>query len=618
MRIYNIRNREYPGKEWYIMKKRQWKQKGKMCIAWMLMCIMLVFTGCGSSDLGSNDAPKADAMESLPAEEGIPSNEGKNNADSMPESGAADGLESAESEATEGLESAESEAMDELQSGMKESKAAAEDSYYDSIYDYGNDDYIVENSEEYNKMKENGFLSVKDNPLSTFSADVDTASYSNLRRMILSGYSMEDIPEGAVRIEELLNYFTYQYKEPKNNEPFAVTTEIASCPWNSGSELLMIGLNTKAIDYNQMPPSNLVFLLDVSGSMYSEDKLPLLQESFSLLAENLTKKDRVSIVTYAGSDTIVLKGVEGNKTTKIVKALQGLEAGGGTHGSKGIITAYELAEKYFIEGGNNRVILATDGDLNVGLTSESELEKLITEKRESGVYLSVLGFGTGNIKDNKMELLADKGNGNYAYIDTIKEADKVLVKEMGATLLTVCKDVKFQVEFNPAVVAGYRLIGYENRALANKDFADDTKDAGEVGAGHSVTVLYEITLKEPLPYSRKAEKDGITLKYQDEKSDDADSTAISEEWLTLSVRYKKPSEDTSKLLEYPVDYESYQTKLSDDFLFASAVAEWGMLVGKSDYAEDASVDAVIDRLKSMRLSDEYREEFYELVQVLGE
>lgn len=464
-----------------------------------------------------------------------------------------------------------------------------EKSYLDSCYDF---DTEVQNGEEYSEWEEKGYSSVMKEPLSTFSADVDTASYSNLRRLIRDGYSLEELPENAVRIEEMLNYFDYDYAEPKGNEPFGVTTQIGKCPWNEEAELVMIGLKTQNVEYEQTPPSNLVFLLDVSGSMHNEDKLPLLQESFCMLAENLTEKDRVSIVTYAGDDTIVLDGVSGDKTKKIQKALNKLEAGGGTHGSKGIETAYALAEEHFIEGGNNRVILATDGDLNIGLTSEEELEELISEKKESGIFLSVLGFGTGNIKDSKMETLADKGNGNYAYIDCIREADKVLVEEMTATLLTICKDVKFQVEFNPSVVSSYRLIGYENRALNKEDFNDDTKDAGEIGAGHSVTVLYEVVLQEGLG---------------------EDSNALTEEWFTLSVRYKKPAEDESNLLQYPIGYECYEEEPSDDFLFAAAVAEFGLLASHSEYPEDASVKNVKKTLKSIDLDDEYKEEFLELV-----
>lgn len=497
-----------------------------------------------------------------------------------------------------------------------------EKSYLDSCYDF---DTEVQNGEEYSEWEEKGYSSVMKEPLSTFSADVDTASYSNLRRLIRDGYSLEELPENAVRIEEMLNYFDYDYAEPKGNEPFGVTTQIGKCPWNEEAELVMIGLKTQDVEYEQTPPSNLVFLLDVSGSMHNEDKLPLLQESFCMLAENLTEKDRVSIVTYAGDDTIVLDGVSGDKTKKIQKALNKLEAGGGTHGSKGIETAYALAEEHFIEGGNNRVILATDGDLNIGLTSEEELEELISEKKESGIFLSVLGFGTGNIKDSKMETLADKGNGNYAYIDCIREADKVLVEEMTATLLTICKDVKFQVEFNPSVVSSYRLIGYENRALNKEDFNDDTKDAGEIGAGHSVTVLYEVVLKEPI--GGLSEKEIEDLKYSDnykkelkeqgqqEKQEGLgeDGNALTEEWFTLSVRYKKPAEDESNLLQYPIGYECYEEEPSDDFLFAAAVAEFGLLASHSEYPEDASVKNVKKTLKSIDLDDEYKEEFLELV-----
>lgn len=463
----------------------------------------------------------------------------------------------------------------------------AKGSYAESCYDYA----WKENTEEYSKWEERGFCSVWKEPLSTFSADVDTASYSNLRRLLTEGYSLEELPRGAVRIEELLNYFSYDYEEPKGQEPFGVTTKLGVCPWNEEAQLLMIGLKTEDIDYSQAPPSNLVFLLDVSGSMSHEDKLPLLQESFGLLAENLTEKDRISIVTYAGDDEVVLRGAAGNETRKIKKAINQLEAGGGTNGSKGIETAYEIAEENFIKGGNNRIILATDGDLNIGLTTEEELEELITEKKESGIYLSVLGFGAGNLKDNKMEVLADKGNGNYAYIDSLREARKVLVEEMTATLLTICKDVKLQVEFNPSVVSDYRLIGYENRALNREDFEDDTKDAGEIGAGHSVTVLYELILKEPI-------------------------TDLSEgEWLTLSIRYKKPAEDTSNLLRYPVSYEDYQSSPDDDFVFAAAVAEFGLLASDSAYAGDASLKHVRSALKGITLDDEYKEEFYELVKM---
>ena len=502
------------------------------------------------------------------------------------------------------------------ESATEEEKTVKGESYLDGCYDYDPDFTRKENSEEYSEWEEKGYSSVMKEPVSTFSADVDTASYSNLRRLIREGYSIDELPENAVRIEEMLNYFTYDYKEPEGSEPFGVTAKIGKCPWNEDAELVMLGLKTEDIDYEDAPASNLVFLLDVSGSMYADDKLPLLQEAFCLLADNLTEKDRVSIVTYAGDDTVVLEGVSGDKTRTIKKALMGLEAGGGTHGSKGIETAYALAEDNFIMGGNNRVILATDGDLNIGLTSEEELEELITEKKESGIFLSVLGFGTGNIKDNKMETLADKGNGNYAYIDSLREANKVLVEEMSATLLTICKDVKLQVEFNPAVVSEYRLIGYENRALNKEDFDDDTKDAGEIGAGHSVTALYEVILKEPL--SGLSDEDINDLKYSDEYrkeqgKDSLENSATEKEWFTLSIRYKKPAEEESSLLAYPIGFENYMENPDDDFRFAGAVAEFGLLASHSENPEDASVKNVKKILKSIDLDDEYKEEFLELV-----
>lgn len=583
------------------------KKYVKKVIALGLMGAMLL-TGCGSSKsdvAGTTDAAETEEWEATDTEE----------------SAAAEWEVAEEAPAEEwdgGNYEAEEEAVNSA-ADLCEDVAGSEEakSYLESCYEYEPIPEVHSN-EEYSEWEEKGFTSVQNEPLSTFSADVDTASYSNLRRLIREGYDLDMMPEGAVRIEEMINYFSYDYEDPKGSDPFGVTTQISSCPWNEKAELLMVGLKTEDINYDQAPPSNLVFLLDVSGSMYSDDKLPLLQEAFGLLAENLTEKDRVSIVTYAGDDQIVLKGAKGNQTKKIKKALNSLEADGSTNGSAGIETAYALAESYFIEGGNNRVIIATDGDLNVGLTTEEELEDLITEKKESGIFLSVLGFGTGNIKDNKMETLADKGNGNYAYIDCLREANKVLVEEMSATLLTICKDVKFQVEFNPAVVESYRLLGYENRALAKEDFNDDTKDAGEIGAGHSVTALYEIVLKEPLDGSM-SEEEINRLKYSDEYKKEygeekITSRAAMKEWLTISIRYKKPSEKESNLLEYPVGYECYTNKPSDDFIFAAAVAEFGLLASHSAYPEDASVKHVEKALNSIRLNDEYKEEFLELVE----
>lgn len=486
------------------------------------------------------------------------------------------------------------------------------------------DDYAPYNGEEYSNTEENPFYSVKENPLSTFSADVDTASYTNIRRMIREGYYIDEIPSGAVRIEEMLNYFSYDLKRPDGSTPFGVTTEVADCPWNRNSELFMVGISTKEIDFSEAPSSNLVFLLDVSGSMSDEDKLPLLQKSFSMLTDNLTGKDRVSIVTYASDVKVILDGAKGSDKDRILGAINGLFAEGGTNGGEGIQTAYDLAEDYFIKGGNNRIILATDGDLNIGLTSEEELEALITKKKESGIFLSVLGFGTGNIKDNKMELLADKGNGNYSYIDSEREARKVLVKEMGATLMTVAKDVKFQVEFNPQMVESYRLIGYENRVMDDFDFKDDTKDAGEIGAGHSMIALYEIV---PAKDSTKSGKDSIALKYQDDyvtntsksnkKDDTAHKAGKDNEYCTVKIRYKEPDKNKSRESEYPVKGSSYTQRPSQDLQFAACVAQFGMLLKNSRYANDSSVVDVIDRLSELDLNDEYRKEFYILVKQAG-
>lgn len=608
-------------------------KRDKIPVRITVVCLagILLLGGCGSN----GDSSGADRVD---GSSGSTSGETWQEADTAENGPAKDKVDSAENDAAQEGELQSAEKADEADGPMgalpREEAGTADDNgaadstggsiseksmekqnYLESCYSY---DWPKEtySSEEYSQWDEKGYVSVMKEPLSTFAADVDTASYSNLRRMIRDGYDLESIPEGAARIEEMVNYFSYDYKGPEGEEPFGVTTQISQCPWNTEAELLMIGLKTEDIDYSQAPPSNLVFLLDVSGSMDSYDKLPLLQESFGLLAENLTNKDRISIVTYAADTRTVLDGARGNETRKILHALNSLEAGGGTYGSKGIETAYALAQRNFIQGGNNRVILATDGDLNIGMTTEEELEDLITAKKESGIFLSVLGFGTGNIKDNKMETLADKGNGNYAYIDGLREANKVLAEELSATLLTICKDVKFQVEFNPAVVKSYRLLGYENRALDKEDFQDDTKDAGEIGAGHCVTVLYELTLKDGMNpgMSGKEIKD---LKYSKEYEQElgrpiTESTAY-KEWLTVSVRYKKPAEKTSSLLEYPVGYESYTTAPTEDFVFAAAVAEFGLLASHSQYPEDASLYHVDNTLRSIKLKDEYREEFQELV-----
>lgn len=462
---------------------------------------------------------------------------------------------------------------------------------------YGQDAW---NTEEYAYIKENGYHTVAQAPLSTFSVDVDTASYGNIRRMIRSGVN---IPADAVRIEEMINYFDYDYPEPEGEDAFSVTTEYSACPWNEDSRLLLIGLQAKEIDFADRPASNLVFLLDVSGSMYSDDKLPLVQKAFTMLSENLDERDKISIVTYAGYEAVVLDGVSGTEKAKIAAALEDLEAGGSTAGAAGIQKAYELSQKHFIPGGNNRVILATDGDLNVGISSESGLTRMIEEKRKSGVHLSVLGVGTENIKDNKMEALADNGNGNYSYLDSIYEAKKVLVDEMGGTLITVAKDVKIQVEFNPEQVTGYRLIGYENRLLSQEDFHDDQVDAGEIGAGHTVTALYEI-----IP---KGKEEGSKLKYQS-----TGTTTGSSELLTVSLRYKAPNGDISKLLEYPVESGSFREEASENLTFAAAVAEFGMVLRNSENKGTANFDSVMALTESCisRNSDDYRKEFLGLVQ----
>lgn len=565
-------------------------RKKKVCILLGLIMTTVSLYGCGAAsggaDNGVSNTPQADY-----APKDIVQSDTVSNAVAydMGDAGAVDG----------GMQIAEEAPVYEMNAYM--SADAAFDSSDMRMPDW--------NTEEYSAVEEPGFKSVANDPLSTFSADVDTASYSNLRRMIENGYSMEEIPEGAIRIEEMLNYFSYDYQLPRKGEPFGVTTVIGDCPWNKDAKLLQIGLKTQEIDFSEAPDSNLVFLLDVSGSMYTDDKLPLLQKSFTMLVQELGRKDTVSIVTYAGADCVVLEGESGDNQEEIVAAVNALEAGGSTNGADGIETAYKLAERYFIKGGNNRVILATDGDLNVGPSSESELDALITEKKESGVYLTVLGFGTGNIKDNKMETLADHGNGNYAYIDSVGEAKKVLVEQMGATLVTVARDVKLQVEFNPAYIKGYRLLGYENRALATEDFDDDTKDAGEIGAGHMVTALYEI-----VPSDSDQKIPETELKYQDNKND---MGVRNGEWLNLKICYKEPEGEESILKEYPVKEKDYTQEPPEDFYFAAAVAEFGLILRDSAYKGEASVENVRALLREVDTDeDDYKDEFAYLVKRL--
>ncbi|HMB92504.1 MAG TPA: VWA domain-containing protein, partial [Rhodothermales bacterium] len=464
------------------------------------------------------------------------------------------------------------------------------------------------NTEDYSAITENAFKKVTDSPLSTFSIDVDAASYSNLRRFLREGRVP---PKDAVRIEEMINYFVYDYPAPEGNQPFSVITDIGTAPWNPQHRLVHIGLQGKPLPEDERPASNLVFLFDVSGSMNNPDKLPLLKKAFRMLTDELTEKDRVAIAVYAGAAGLVLPSTSGDEKGTILEAINRLEAGGSTAGAAGIQLAYKEAQKHFIKGGNNRVILATDGDFNVGMSSDGELVRLIEEKREEGTFLTVLGFGTGNLKDNKMEQLANKGNGNYYYIDGPLEAKKVLVSELGSTLFTIAKDVKIQVEFNPAEVAGYRLIGYENRLLADEDFNDDTKDAGELGAGHTVTALYEI-----IPAGVETDLLGKVddLKYQD---NNPSAAANMGELMTVKLRYKAPDGDTSQLLERPVMVpEGDAVASSDNFYFSAAVAAFGMLLRDSEYKGTATTDQVLALARDAQGDDRegYRAEFIRLVQ----
>jgi len=437
---------------------------------------------------------------------------------------------------------------------------------------------VVHNTEEYGRFDENPFLRPADNPLSTFSIDVDRASYANVRRMLRDGVKP---PRDAVRIEEMVNYFTYDYPEPNGADPVSVTTELAACPWNPRNRLLLVGLQTRKIETEDLPPNNLVFLVDTSGSMESPDKLPLVKNALRLLVDQLRPEDRVSIVAYARSAGLVLKPTRGSDRAQILDALEAFEAGGSTAGAEGIVLAYQVAKDNFLRNGNNRVILATDGDFNVGVSSDTELEQLIEEKRRDGIFLTVLGFGSGNIKDSKMELLADKGNGNYSYIDTIAEARKSLVREMGATLFTVARDVKIQVEFNPAHVGAYRLIGYENRLLRAEDFNNDKKDAGELGAGHAVTALYELVP----PGGDVPNADVDPLKYQTRKATGGAELA------TLKLRYKEPDGETSRLLTRTVS-TAVDVAPSHNFRLASSVAQLGMLLRNSPHKGNATFESI--------------------------
>jgi Ca-activated chloride channel family protein len=473
--------------------------------------------------------------------------------------------------------------------------------------EYDSENALSNSREGYDGIVENRFKKVTDNPLSTFSIDVDGAAYSNTRRFINNG-SLP--PAGAVRIEEMINYFHYDYPQPIGEHPFSINTEMTECPWNTKHRLALIGLQGKKMATENLPPSNLVFLIDVSGSMDEPNKLPLVKASMKMLAEQLRSDDRVAIVVYAGSAGLALPPVNGSEKNMISKAIDNLQAGGSTAGGAGIQLAYKTAKEYFNAKGNNRVILCTDGDFNVGASSDDALERMIETERQSGIFLSVLGFGMGNYQDAKMQKLADKGNGNHNYIDDVSEAKKVLVSEFGGTLFTIAKDVKLQVEFNPGKVQAYRLIGYENRMLNKEDFNNDKKDAGELGSGHTVTALYEII---PVGIEDDMVEDLDDLKYQQP------SKAITggNELMTIKFRYKKPNEDKSILMVHPVvDENKTFATAGNNLRFAAAVAEFGMLLRNSEFKENASYKNVLVTAKGA-LGDDvagYRSDFIKLVE----
>lgn len=464
------------------------------------------------------------------------------------------------------------------------------------------------NTAAYDHVPESGFRRVASDPLSTFSIDVDTASYANVRRFLTQATIP---PAGAVRVEEMINYFQYDYPQPAGDAPFSVTTELADCPWNPKHRLALVGIQGRQIDEKDPAPRNLVFLLDVSGSMQPPDRLPLIRTAMRMLVDVLTPRDRVAIVVYAGASGLVLPSTPGDQKARVHEAIARLEAGGSTNGAAGIRLAYQIARQHFIRGGVNRVVLATDGDFNVGVTSQDELIRLIEEERESGVFLSVLGVGSTNLKDSTMEKLADKGNGNYSYLDSLHEARKVLVREAGGTLTTIAKDVKIQVEFNPRHVGAYRLIGYENRALANEDFNNDKKDAGEIGAGHSVTALYEI-----VPPGLEKDLPGVdSLKYQAPL--EPLRASASNELLMVKVRYKAPDGDTSRLVTTTLVNRA--APMSANLGFASAVAEFGMRLRGSTWIGEGGYESVAARARTFRRDDPegYRAEFIKLAELAG-
>lgn len=460
------------------------------------------------------------------------------------------------------------------------------------------------NTEGYATIHENGFKNPLAAPLSTFSIDVDAASYSNMRRFLKNG---QKPPKDAIRLEELINYFDYNYPQPQGDVPFSINYELSECPWNKENKLLHIGLQGKEYESDVLPPSNLVFLIDVSGSMGSANKLPLLKKAFKLLVNQLRDEDRVAIVVYAGSSGLVLPSTSGADKQKIIEALDRLQSGGSTAGAAGLKLAYQVAEENKVDG-NNRIILATDGDFNVGQSSNAEMERLIEKYREKDIFISVAGFGMGNYKDDKMEIIADKGNGNYSYIDNLMEAKKVFIDEFGGTLFTIAKDVKIQIEFNPNYVSEYRLVGYENRMLNEEDFDDDKKDAGELGAGHTVTALYEI-----VPAGREAtyQRD---LKYQDSEV----LAGQNGELATIKLRYKQPEGDKSKLITQTIQNDGKALAASsDNFRFSAAVAGFGMLLRESEFQKDLKYEGILQLAKQAKGEDAfgYRNEFIQLVEL---
>ncbi|NLX83054.1 MAG: DUF3520 domain-containing protein [Clostridiales bacterium] len=495
------------------------------------------------------------------------------------------------------------EAADHQLDQTREGAMEAPTGYFPSFAPYADLDF---NTTEYSHFQENRFLSVLTSPLSTFAADVDTASYAQLRRMILSG---ESIPVDSVRVEEMLNYFRYDYKGPSGDEPFGVTMELMPTPWNAQTQLMLIGLQAKEIKKEERPAQNLVFLIDISGSMESPNKLPLAKRAFLMLLDELSPHDTISVVTYASGDEVVLEGVKASEKTAIMAAISGLTSGGFTAGAAGITTAYDIARKYYVKDGNNRVLLATDGDLNVGITDEGALARLVQEQKQGGIFLSVLGFGMGNYKDNKLEALANHGDGNYSYIDTIFEARKALVEEIGATFFAVAKDVKLQVDFNPQHIKGYRLIGYENRLMNAEDFADDSKDGGELGSGHRLTVLYELVQADS-----EFDLGEASSKYQAAP----EAAKVSPEWLTLSIRAKAPDGDESALYTYPLILGE-DTADTANLRFAAAIAQVGMLLRDSEWKGTSSYAGALDLLREEAgvTGDPYKEEFLYLVTLLA-